>query len=224
MKKTIILIVALAVSVGAMIGIYGLYNSLSERFEPEIPDFPILPGQSNTQNEETSDVTDIGGSDKSESEGGSESESEADTEPSEYLAPDFTVYDADGNAVDLSDYFGKPIVLNFWATWCYYCKIEMPDFDEVAKKNPDVQFLMVNATGTNGETVESAKKYIAENGFEFDVFYDKEQDALYTYGVSSFPTSFFIASNGDRYTYYSGAMDADKLENIIERLKEYNPQ
>ena len=205
---------------------------------PEFPELPTLPNQSDTQDKNDTSAGDGGSESDNVGGNGSESENESDSENgnvnanesepeievSEYLAPDFTVYDADGNAVELSDYFGKPIVLNFWATWCYYCKIEMPDFDEVAKNHPDVQFLMVNATGTNGETVETAKKYITDNGFEFDVLYDVEQDALATYGISSFPTTFFIASNGDLYTYYSGAMDADTLEHVIEKVKEYNPQ
>ena len=62
------------------------------------------------------------------------------------------------------------MVLNFWATWCYYCKEEMPDFDEASKLYPDVQFLMVNATDGVRETVDAAKKYVEENGFDFEVF------------------------------------------------------
>ena len=55
-------------------------------------------------------------------------------------APDFTVLDYDGNEVKLSDYKGKPVVLNFWATWCFYCKEEMPDFNLAYEKYPDVEF------------------------------------------------------------------------------------
>lgn len=242
MKKIIVLVVALTVSAVAMAGIYGLYNFLGEKFEPELPELPTLPNQSQTSDNGESEPQDSepqnsegennipesenGGADipdSSEPESsGSESDSETKIEVSEFLAPDFTVYDENGNAVDLHDYLGKPIVLNFWATWCYYCKIEMPDFNEVAKKYPDVQFLMVNATGTRGETVESAKKYISDNGFEFNVLYDIDRDALNTYGVTGFPTTFFIASNGDLYTYYSGSLDAGKLENIIAKVKEYS--
>lgn len=56
------------------------------------------------------------------------------SEDNEYAAPDFTVLGVDGSEVKLSDYRGKPVVLNFWATWCYYCKVEMPDFDKAYEK------------------------------------------------------------------------------------------
>lgn len=62
--------------------------------------------------------------------GNTEEGDEGKTDVSEYLAPDFTVYDAEGNAVKLSDMRGKPVVLNFWASWCPPCKSEMPDFNE----------------------------------------------------------------------------------------------
>ena len=135
-------------------------------------------------------------------------------------APDFTVTDADGNNVKLSDFKGKPVVLNFWATWCYYCKVEMPDFNEVYKENPDVQFLMVNATGTNGETVDSAKSYIEQEKFEFPIFFDTQHDALKTYGVSSFPQTIFIDKDGNVVSHRIGMLTKDALEKEIEKIKQ----
>ena len=76
----------------------------------------------------------------------------------EFLASDFTVYDENGNAVKLSDFAGKPIVLNFWGTWCGYCQMEMPDFNEAYKNNSDVQFIMLNC----GDTIQKAQKYVEE--------------------------------------------------------------
>ena len=92
------------------------------------------------------------------------------------LAPDFTAYDENGNQVSLSDYRGKPVVLNFWATWCYYCKEEMPDFNKAYGVYPDVQFLMVNATDGVQETKEKAMQYVKDEGFNFPVLYDTEMD------------------------------------------------
>ncbi|HIZ19814.1 MAG TPA: TlpA family protein disulfide reductase [Firmicutes bacterium] len=138
---------------------------------------------------------------------------------SAYAAPDFTVLDADGNEVQLSDYRGKPVVLNFWATWCYYCKVEMPDFDKAYEKYPDVQFLMVNATDGVQETMASAKEYIAQEGFGFDVFFDTELQAVNAYYVTGFPSTFFIDENGSLVTYSSGMLDFETLEKGIQMIR-----
>ena len=91
---------------------------------------------------------------------------EEPTEEEKYLAPDFIVYDSEGNEVALSDFLGQPVVLNFWASWCGPCKSEMPDFQEVYEEyGEEVQFLMVNLTDGSQETVESASDYIANNGY-----------------------------------------------------------
>ena len=135
-------------------------------------------------------------------------------------APDFTVTDINGNKVNLSDYNGKPVVLNFWATWCYYCKVEMPDFNEVYKEYPDVQFLMVNATDGKHETVEIAKSYIEQEQYDFDVFFDTvDRNAVKTYNVSSYPQTLFIDKDGNIVSQRIGMLTKDALEMEIEKIK-----
>jgi peroxiredoxin len=107
-------------------------------------------------------------------------------------APDFTVLDYDGNEVKLSDYKGKPVVLNFWATWCFYCKEEMPDFNSAYAKYPDVEFLMINATDGYQETMETAKKYYEDEGFDFNVYFDTNMEAVNNYGLTGFPATFLL--------------------------------
>lgn len=142
-----------------------------------------------------------------------------DSQASAYAAPDFTVLDNEGNEVRLSDFKGKPVVLNFWATWCHFCKEEMPDFNKAYKNYPDVQFLMINATDGVQETLSAAKKYIEDNGFEFDVFFDTKLNAVQAYGITSFPSTFFIDKNGDLVTMGNGMLDYATLVRGIEMIR-----
>lgn len=126
-------------------------------------------------------------------------------------APDFTVYDGEGNPVKLSDFKGTPVVLNFWASWCGPCKGEMPEFQQVFEEmDGKVQFLMVNATGGR-ETVETAKNFIASSGYTFPVFYDTNGEASTVYAVTALPTTFFIDKEGNVVTWAKGAISGDML-------------
>ena len=145
----------------------------------------------------------------------SENEYNEEAQNDVMAAPDFTVLDYDLNEVNLSDYMGKPIVLNFWATWCYYCKVEMPDFDKARENYPDVQFLMVNATDGTQETVESAKAYIEKEGYGFDVFFDTKLEAVEAYYVTGFPSTFFIDAEGNLIARGNGMLDYESLEKGI---------
>ena len=141
------------------------------------------------------------------------------TEPQITLAPDFTVYDREGNPHKLSDFFGKPIVLNFWASWCGPCKMEMPDFQEkYLELGEEVQFLMVNLTDGQRETVDVASAFIDSQGYTFPVFYDTTTEAAYTYGVYSIPTSYFIDAQGQPIAHAQGAIDGATLQRGIDMI------
>lgn len=138
----------------------------------------------------------------------------AATEPEQ--APDFTVLDGEGNEVQLSDFFGKPIVLNFWATWCGPCKSEMPEFNEAyLEQGEAVQFLMVNLTDGTRDTVDSVKAFIEEAGYSFPVFYDTTYDAATVYGVSAIPMTLFIDADGVLQAYANQAIDMETLQKGI---------
>lgn len=142
-------------------------------------------------------------------------------EPSEEenFMPDFTVYDMDGNAVKLSDFRGKPVVLNFWASWCGPCKSEMPEFDsKYLEMGEEVHFLMVNMTDGGQETKERAQEFINQSGYSFPVYYDLDMDAAMTYGVTSIPSTYFIDAEGHGIAWAQGMIDGATLQQGIDMI------
>lgn len=148
-----------------------------------------------------------------------ESDNRSEEAQQKTLAPDFTVYDAEGGEVNLSDYVGKPIVLNFWASWCGPCQMEMPDFHEkYLELGEDLHFLMINMTDGSRETVKSASAFIAERKYTFPVYYDTQSNAAMTYGAYSLPTTYFIDAEGYVIAQATGAIDAETLQRGIDMI------
>lgn len=191
-----VLALVLVVLIG---GAYVLYSRLSADARPD-----NLSAQTPA---ETEDQTPQG------------SDAPAETEPSKVEAPDFTVENANGEEVKLSDYVGKPIVLNFWASWCSPCKSEMPEFNEAWEElDGEVQFLMVNMTDGARETVDTAKEYVEGQGFSFPVFFDTESEAAMAYSAYSLPTTYFIDAEGYVVARAVGAIDRDTLQKGLDLI------
>jgi len=136
------------------------------------------------------------------------------------LAPDFTVLNDKGKEVRLEEYFGKPIVLNFWATWCGPCKAELPYFNEAYREHGDeVEFVMVNLTDGVSETVKGVRKFMSQNGYEFPVHFDTRGEAAATYGAYSIPMTIFIDAEGIPRGQYVGVIPEQVLYEQISLLK-----
>lgn len=141
-------------------------------------------------------------------------ESSGEEQTQTVAAPDFTVYDAEGNEVTLSSLLGKPAVLNFWASTCPPCRAEMPHFQAAYEElGEDVTFIMIDGVGSmNGETQEAGEAYIQEEGYTFPVYFDTDQNAVYTYGISAFPTTYFIGADGSLVARGMGQLSEEALD------------
>ena len=192
---TVLLFAGLIVVIG---GAALLYNFLKDNVETE----QLSVEESVNENKNTED------------------NGEKENEPAELTkAFDFTVYDEEGNAVKLSDFEGKPVVLNFWASWCGPCKSEMPDFEEAyGEYGEEIQFLMVNMTDGYQETIESAKKLITDSGYTFPVYYDTDLEAAKAYSVYSIPVTYFVDKDGYMTAYAQGALDKATLQKGIDLI------
>lgn len=130
-------------------------------------------------------------------------------------APTFTVTDSNGATVSLEDFRGKPVVINFWATWCDFCVKEMPHFEESFKQHGDeVQFLMVNVQ----ESPDVGKNFIEKNDYTFPVYFDTAGRAFSAYGLTGLPATFFIDADGNAVAQARGAVTAEKLQRGIDLI------
>ena len=135
-------------------------------------------------------------------------------------APDFTVYNADGSTVALSEKQGKPVFINFWATWCPPCRSELADINKAYETYGDrIEFMMVDLTdGYNGEDQPTVEAFVAENGYTFPVYFDLDSSAAMAYGVRSIPTTVLVAADGTLLHTQMGAMSESQIEQLMQQL------
>lgn len=141
-------------------------------------------------------------------------------------ATDFTLKDQYGVTHTLSDYKGKIVFLNFWATWCPPCRAEMPHIQELYEElqengDPDTVILAVAFPGISDETDEAGiTAFMEDNGYTYPTLMDSEGELIYPYYISAFPTTYMIDRDGNIYGYLTGSMTKETMKDIISQTRE----
>ena len=145
-------------------------------------------------------------------------------EETKQLSPaiDFTLVDQNGNTHKLSDYKGKTVFLNFWATWCPPCRAEMPDiqkmYEDYGKNTKDLIVLGVAGTNVGNETdAKGVSEFLNQNSYSYPVVMDEGGSLASKYGVRAFPTTFMINADGNVFGYVTGSLNAHALESIVKQ-------
>ena len=199
-KRTTLLL--LVVLLALLIGAAAAYRTLSGRYKPADPISPVSDGQTTEADPAPSS-----------------SEGTADTADERTLAPDFTVYDREGNAVTLSSCRGKPVVVNFWATWCPPCRMELPYFDAAwAEYGDKIEFLMVDLTDGGRDTVESAAAFTDEAGYAYPLYFDTDFSGAAAYAINAVPLTVFVDADGMLAGTHLGALEEETLRASLDAL------
>ncbi len=127
-------------------------------------------------------------------------------------APDFRLEDLTGKSVDLSDLHGRVILLNFWATWCAPCRLEMPELQKRFNEHqPELLVVGINFD----EPVEDVRSYVDELGITFPILLDPGGVVQDLYRVRNYPTSFFVDEHGIVQIQHIGVLSADQMERYL---------
>lgn len=129
-------------------------------------------------------------------------------------AYDFALNDVKGNSVQLSDYAGQPVIINFWATWCGPCQVEMPEL-EAAYQDYQEEGLVILALDQK-ESAEDVANFFEELGLNFTAVLDQEGTVSQLYGVANvLPTTFFINGNGEVTAIHRGPMVQSQIDDYL---------
>ncbi|HEX2036743.1 MAG TPA: TlpA disulfide reductase family protein [Chloroflexota bacterium] len=144
----------------------------------------------------------------------------------DHEAPNFRLNDPQGRPVELKQFLGRPVLLNFWATWCEPCRVEQPEMEEFYRLYKDSPGLVVLAVSIDSEaTVKHIPEYLKEGdprvgSYTFPVVVDSKLDVSKLYRITGVPFSYFIDSKGIIRAVRPGFMDREML---IERLRTIMP-
>ncbi|KHO62285.1 thiol-disulfide isomerase [Thermoanaerobacter sp. YS13] len=204
-NKSLIFTIIAVIVIGALIFVLNNYTKSAQPSPSQVAENNI---PSNNEDQSTSSNANANKTEQSEPKIGNQVGD---------VAPDFTLKDLDGNTVTLSSLRGKKVILNFWATTCPYCKIEMPALNQFIKGHKDDTVLLAIDLGEGPSKV---KQYLEGKGYEFTVLLDTDLSTIYDYQVQFIPMSYFIDKNGVIRAISNGAMTYDEIEEYYKSISQ----
>jgi peroxiredoxin len=133
-------------------------------------------------------------------------------------APDFTLNTLDGEQVSLSDFRGQPVIINFWATWCGPCRIEMPEFQEAFAEHQNDGLIVLGVNLTERDSVDAVPGFMEEFGLTFPVVLDEGGDVANTYKVFGQPASIFVNEAGEVHQVFYGPVNKAFIDARVSEL------
>lgn len=190
MKKVIFLIIIVSIIIGAIYTVNNYNKSYSDKAKNKLTE-KIIDKNKYVDLKENEDIEKI-------------------------KAADFILKDLDGKEIALSDLRGKKIFLNFWATWCPPCKLEMPDIEKLYQETKDKNLISIAVN--LGEDEKTVREFINENKYNFKVLLDLDQSVAINYNITSIPTSFFIDEEGNIVAKKIGLITLEDMKNYINLM------
>lgn len=134
-----------------------------------------------------------------------------------YRAPQLSLLALDGQSYSLQSLNGKPVVLNFWASWCGPCQTEAPELVRLYDKyKGEIEIYAINVTASDSK--QDAKAFADKYGFTFPILLDEKAEIAKTYGIHPIPTTFFVNGDGIIVDQVTGLIDPVSLENKFKQL------
>jgi cytochrome c biogenesis protein CcmG, thiol:disulfide interchange protein DsbE len=131
-------------------------------------------------------------------------------------APDFTLPDLDGNQIALSDFRGEVVLINFWATWCPPCRVEMPDMEAVYREHKQDGFEILGVD--QREPKDLVEEFVTERGFSWIFLLDEDFDVSREYSATSIPRSILVDRDGTVVHIWTGTLSRSTLEHQLAEL------
>ena len=206
----ILVVLGIMTFTGWINNVSGYLNTISPNSTVNTTQDENKPSSSNKDNDK---VEENSSTSNESTENGIESEKQ--------LAPDFDLVDQYGDRHKLSDYKGKVVLLNFWATWCPPCKEEMPDIEELYKEynlnKDEVVILGVARPGGREPDKEGISKFLKDNNYTFPTVFDESGELTNNYFINAFPTTYMIDKDSNIFGYVPGMLSKSQMKSIIEQ-------